>query len=520
MKSKSLFQVAGLIAAVTILSKFIGFARDVVIAKSYGATLVSDAYFYAYQIPALALILLGGLGGPFHTATIAYFSKAISDISGKPEAKVQNILNSFLTIVAIVFCVIAILIYFYSDNIVSLIASGASSELHHLASTQLKIMSPIILIGGIIGIFYGIANVYKEFLITSLSPSILSIVLISALLFFNNDSMGLILAWGTLFGAIGQLLIQLPIFFKSGFIYKPEFNIINPDMNKIGEILFPAMLGTTIGQINIYVDMFFASQLKEGAWSAIGYANRIFQFPTGVIITALLIPLFPMFSTFVGKRDWESLKSYFHQGLASLWFIAFPVFALILLFAQDGVKLLFERGAFNASDTLMVSEVLVYLSISIIPYVARDTITRIFYSFDDSRTPFYVAIFSIFIKTLMNFLLIKPFGIAGIALSTTIVTLVNAILLALLLKSKIKLDYLKFVQPLLKIITATVLMSIVLYYFNIYLLSLFNDDFIYLFIRLLIIAIIAVISYLGLGLLLRINSAQQLIAKAGKKVLK
>ncbi|MDD3150470.1 MAG: lipid II flippase MurJ, partial [Candidatus Gastranaerophilales bacterium] len=181
-----LFKTAGLIALITILSKFFGFARDIFIANQYGATLVSDAYFYAYQIPALALILLGGLNGPFHTATVAVFSKLLPENTTNPEEKIQKILNHFITTAGCFFFLLSILIFFFSENIIKLIASGATEELISLAAIQLKIMSPIILIGGIIGIFYGIANVCKEFVITSFSPTITSLFIIAGLFLFSG----------------------------------------------------------------------------------------------------------------------------------------------------------------------------------------------------------------------------------------------------------------------------------------------------------------------------------------------
>jgi putative peptidoglycan lipid II flippase len=517
MSNKTLFRIAGIIAVVTIFSKIIGFLRDVVTAQAYGATLVSDAYFYAYQIPALALILLGGLGGPFHTATVSFFSKTISDISKSPTYNIQSIFNTFVTVTALSFGLLSILIFLFSDQIIAAIASGAPTELHRLASVQLKIMSPVMLIGGVIGIFYGISNVYKEFFFTSLSPTVVSIVIIGAILIFKHDETGIILAWGTLIGALGQLLLQLPVFWKSGFNFKPELNLSGNSIAKIGEILFPAMLGTTIGQINIYIDMFFASRLESGAWSAVGYANRIFQFPVGIIITALLVPLFPMFSTYVGKKEWKSIKYYFHQGLNSLWFMAFPLFVFMTVFAQDGIRLLFQRGAFDAGDTLLVSEALVYLSISIIPYVARDTLTRVFYAFDDSRTPFFVALFSIIVKTVMNMLLVGPLGIGGITLSTTVVTLINALILGFFIKNKISLEFIKFIKPVSKIALASVLMGFITFFISKAIMILCPNNTVFLAIRLCLTAILGIIAYFIISLALKIDTAYLLIDKIKNK---
>lgn len=458
--SKSIFRIAGLIAVLTIISKFAGFLRDVFVAQAYGATSVSDAYFYAYQIPSLALILLGGLGGPFYTATVAVFSKIVTDVTKKPDETVKKTFYQFVTITALVFGVLSVLVYIFSDTIIGLIISQGTPELIKIASMQLKIMSPMILIGGVIGIYYGVANVYREFFYTSLSPLMASITIIFALIFLPNDKYGLILAYSTLVGAVFQLILQLPACFRVGLFYRPSFSFSSNEMRQLGEILFPAMLGTTVGQINVYIDMFFTSGLEEGAWSAVSYGNKIFQFPVGVITTAFLVPLFPMFSSFVGQKDFSSLKEYFHKGLNSLWFLSFPVFALMAIFSYDAIKFLFERGAFDADDTFLVSQALFFLSVSIIPYVARDALTRVFYAFNDSRTPFLIAILSIAVKSVMNFIFVKIFGVGGITLSTTIVTFFNMIMLGILIMPKINLEYAKFVKPLLKVSVSTFVMSV------------------------------------------------------------
>ena len=514
MKS-NLFKISLMIAAITILSKFAGFFRDVMIAKSYGATLVSDAYFYAQQFPALAIILLGGLGGPFHTATVAVFSKLIPSIDEKPSLKILKDYNSFVTLTGICFAILAILFWVFAPQIISIIAANGTIELKTLAASHLRVLSPLIFIGGIIGIFYGIANVYKEFFYTSLSPAILSIVVIITLAIFPNDLNGYVLVWATLIGGIGQLLFQLPVFFKAGFRYFPSFNFKSDSIKKIGEILFPAILGTTIGQINIYIDMFFTSSLQEGAWTAIAYANRVFQFPAGILITAMLVPLFPMFSKFVGDKDFSSLRKYFHDGLNSLFFLAFFLTMFILIFSQDIVTVLFQRGNFDTNATIMVSEALFFITLSLIPYMARDTVTRIFYAFDDSRTPFIVAMCSVAIKILMNFIFVRIYGIGGIMLSTTLVTIFNATLLSLLiLRKKVSLDYKGFIAPLIKMLFASLLTAGVCLGLNKFLVALHTEPtWLFLFVKLAILFIAGVIAYFIIALLLKLSIAKTVAQK-------
>jgi len=514
MKS-NLFKISLMIAAITILSKFAGFFRDVMIAKEFGATLVSDAYFYASQFPALAIVLLGGLGGPFHTATVAVFSKIISDIKAKPSQNVQKTFNSFVTLTGLCFAILALLFWIFAPQIISFIAANGSIELKTLAANHLRIMSPLIFIGGVIGIFYGISNVYKEFFYTSLSPAILSLTVIITLLIFPGDANGYVLVWATLIGGCGQLLFQLPVFIKSGFRYLPAFEFNSDSIKKIGEILFPAILGTTIGQINIYIDMFFTSSLQEGAWTAIAYANRVFQFPTGILITAMLVPLFPMFSRFVQDKDFSSLRKYFHDGLNSLFFMAFYLTTFILLFSQDIITVLFQRGNFDTAATIMVSEALFFITISLIPYMARDTITRVFYAFDDSKTPFVIAICSVAVKVLMNAIFVKTYGISGIMISTTAVTIFNAVVLGfLILKKKINLDYKGFLVPLTKMGLASLLTGSLCLCLNNFIVG-FNDQpsWLFLFVKLGVLFLIGGIVYFIISILLKLSIAKVVLKK-------
>ena len=296
-KSESLLKSASLIAVVIVISKLIGFLRDIVIANFYGAGLVSDSYFYAYQIPALALILLGGVGGPFHSAVVSVFSKLIPDGKESATEQLKKLFNTFLTSTLTVFIVLGILIFAFADVIMQIIISNGSPELIALASQQLRIMSPVFVIGGVVGIYYGVLVSYKKFMIPNISPILMSLAIILIVSLSKSYNNGVVLAAATTIGAICQFLFQLPKIKKLGFDFKPNFEIFNnPEYKNILELLFPAILSSTVGQIYIYVDMFFASSLEEGAWTSIGYANRIFQFPVGILVTAFLVPLFPLFS--------------------------------------------------------------------------------------------------------------------------------------------------------------------------------------------------------------------------------
>ena len=459
-KTTSILKAAWLIAVVTVISKLVGFLRDVVVANYYGASLASDAYFYAYQFPALAVTLLGGIGGPFHSATVAVFTKIVPGLKEKPPEVAEKLFNTFLTVSFVFFTILTLLCFFFAHPIMSVIISDGNAELINLASTHLKIMCPSLIIGGLIGIYYGILVTYKEFILPSLSPIVVSIVIIGTLIFTGGDKTGIVLATATVVGALCQLLLQMPKVRQIGYRIRPNFDILNnQNFKNILELLFPAVLSSTVGQIHIYVDMFFASSLQEGVWTSVGYANRIFQFPVGILVTAFLVPLFPIFSRLVGEGDFQGIKTYFNKGVGVLFFGAIPIIIGILVLGMDGVRLIFERGAFDGRATFMVTEALWFLSFSIIPYVFRDSITRVYYSFNDSATPFAIAFSSIVLKVFLNMLLINylHMGIGGITLSTSLVTLFNACLLGILISKKIKMDYGILFKNLFKMCVAGVI---------------------------------------------------------------
>ena len=523
-KSPSVLKAAWIIAVVTIVSKLIGFVRDIIIANYYGAAMVSDAYYYAYQIPSLSLILLGGVGGPFHSATVAIFSKLIPNLQEKPTEHVNKLYSTFMTATIIFFLALSVIMFIFPRQIMGLIISGGSPDMINLAATHLKIMTPLLVIGGIVGIYYGILIIYRQFMLPNLSPIIMSLAIIGVVIAAPSDQKGYALAWATTIGAILQLVIQYPNIRKLGYRLKPNFAFTNnPEFKEICELLFPAVLSSTVGQIHIYVDMFFTSSISEGAWTAIGYANRVFQFPVGILVTAFLVPLFPIFAKLVADKDYNGIKNYSNKGVGVLFFGAIPIIIGILVVGMDAVRLVFERGLFDEKATFMVTEALWFLSVSIIPYVFRDSITRVYYSFNDSKTPFVVAFSSIVLKLVLNYVLISKmhFGIGGITLSTSLVTLFNACVLGMFITKKMDMDYKSLFINLLKMVVAGVITGGICY-----LCAFEFDKFVHLakvpfeIIKITFIAVVCMIIYIPLNLLFKMEYAGELFNRLSAKLVR
>ena len=351
---------------------------------------------------------------------------------------------------------------------------------------------------------------------------VLSLVVIITISLAHNDKSGIVLACATTVGAVCQLLLQFPKLRQIGYRIRPNFDLINnKQFNNLTELLFPAILSSTIGQISIYIDMFFASTLAEGAWTSVVFANRIFQFPVGILVTAFLVPLFPIFSKLAGEGEqrYQDIRNYFNKGVGVLFFASIPMIILILTLAKDGVSLVFERGAFTSDAVLMVTEALCFLSFSILPYVFRDSVTRVYYAFNDSKTPFVIATSSIAIKAFLNWLLILKLnmGIAGITLSTSCVTLFNAVMLGLFIKKEIRLDYKPLFINFFKMLAAGAITLCTCFILSNMFNSVILPKYVFEGAKIIFITLVCLILYSGLNIIFKMEYAKELLARLARK---
>jgi putative peptidoglycan lipid II flippase len=201
-------------------------------------------------------------------------------------------------------------------------------------------------------------------------------------------------------------------------------------------MLWPAAFSTSIGQLTVYVDAFFALQ-EQAAWTAIVNSNRLVQLPLGILVTAMLVPMLPRFTQHVTEEKIDDLKDDLRQALRFMWFLALPMSAILLAIPLQIVQVLFMRGAFDEHSAALVTSALIFLVPSIFFYVARDLMTRVFYAYKDSQTPYRIAMIAIVVKGLLDWTFIQFMDrTAGISLATTVITIFNLSLLTWALKKK------------------------------------------------------------------------------------
>lgn len=447
-KAPRIAKTFGLVSSLTTISKGFGFLRDVIVLQAIGTSMIADAFNYATLLSGNILVLFGGIGGPFHQSANTVLGKRKDDPNlGKLVA--QLFLYTF-----IIMSIIAAVVWLLCPQIMGWVLQGADylAKVHHTPEyqkllavetvNQLRIMVPLITISGLLGLACGVSNAHGKNFAPSLAPIMASLSIIVAILLFKynhvpDDQAGIYLAVGALVGAVLQLFVQLPEMFmlklKWGLTLQPQ-----PGLRSYCDMLFPLALGTSIGQLMVYIDAFFCMQLQEGSWTAVLNANRLLQLPLGVLLIGMLVPLNNRFIDLLKENRVEDLKDTFRRGLRGLWFLSLPITAILVAIPGPIVQFLFERGRFDATSRELFVAVLLFSAPSMFFYVSRDMTGRVFYAFEDTKTPLYIGILSLcLVKPLSNYLLIGPLGLSGVALSTTIVTLFNFSLLWLFLIRKI-----------------------------------------------------------------------------------
>ena len=518
--AKSTKEIAFVVTLGTLLSKFGGMARQLVIAGAFGISASYDAYNYAFIIPSFFLVLLGGINGPLHNSMVTL-------LADKNKVDSRLFISSINNILTLILLLISFFIFFSSDLIINLVGPNLTPEIKYMASHQLRIMAPIIFLSGLIGIGFGSLNANKVFFITSISPLISSLIIIIAISNFwinkgNTNELyqldvkgGIILAKATFIGALSQYLIQIPFLIKKG-IFAISFSIKTKysEIKRAWRMIAPASLSSGMIQINVFTDLFFASKIM-GAAAALSYANFIVQAPLGIISNTILIPLLPVFVSLRARENHLKLIKKIHQGLilssTSMVFAA----SIFISLSTPIVMLIYGRGSFDQNAIDIVSKLLIAYGIGMPFYLFRDLLVRVFYGIEDAKTPFRISIIAILLNLFFDWFLLggsTPWGdlsplnlgVNGLVYSTTFVNFFACMLLLLKLNNKLdNLNLYKILSQNLKIILIGLIsgFSSFLIFKIIYLpYGLLN-----LFFRILIPSGISLVIFYCLAILLRID---------------
>jgi putative peptidoglycan lipid II flippase len=440
--SRSFAGIAGIVAAATLISKVFGLVRQQAIAAAFGVGAAATAYSYAYIIPGFLLILLGGVNGPLHSAIVSVLAK-------RKQEEAAPLVETVTTLVGGLLLLVTFAQIFFADAIVDLVGHGLGETTRAIAIQQIRIMAPMALFSGLIGIGFGTLNAANQYWLLSISPILSSITVVAGVAFLTmqlgKDIIkpeyafigGMVLAWGTLAGAILQWLVQLIVQWRLGLgTLRLRFDFKSPGVQEVIKVMTPATISSGMMPINVATDLYFASPIP-GAAAGFNYANLLVQTPLGIISNIILLPLLPIFAKLAAPENWHELKRRIRQGLLLTAFTMLPLGALMIALSVPIVQVIYERGAFKQDATQLVSSLLVAYGIGMFAYLGRDVLVRVFYALGDGQTPFRISIFNILLNAGLDWFLVKPFGAPGLVLATVGVNCSSILMLLWLLDRKL-----------------------------------------------------------------------------------
>lgn len=445
--TRSLAGIAGIVALATLISKLFGLVRQQAIAAAFGVGIAADAYYYAYIIPGFLLILLGGINGPFHSAIVSVLAK-------RQKSEAAPLVESITTLVGGILLLVTVALILFAGNFIDLVAPGLSqvengAAIRQIAIQQLQIMAPMAVMAGLIGIGFGTLNAADMYWLPSVSPLFSSITVIGGLWLLAlqlgpeitdpnyAQRGGMVLAIGTLAGAILQWLVQLGAQWRAGLgKLRLRFDWKQPGVQDVLKVMGPATLSSGMLHINVYTDLFFASFIPQAA-AAMNYAGLLVQTPLGIISNMILVPLLPVFSRLAAPEHWPELKLRIRQGMLLTALTMLPLSALMVTLAIPIVRVVYERYAFDQNASQLVASVLMAYGVGMFVYLGRDVLVRVFYALGDGETPFRISMVNILVNALLDYILVKPFGAAGLVLATVTVNLTSTIALLWLLDRRL-----------------------------------------------------------------------------------
>ena len=442
--SRKLLKSTAIVSIMTILSRVLGFVRDMVLAQVFGAKAATDAFFVAFKIPNFMRRLFAE--GAFSQSFVPVLSecKASGD-----EAAVKDLVNHvtgtlgllLLSITAIGILLAPVLIMIFAPGFI--LAQGP--EQADMASTMLKITFPYLLFISLTALAGGILNTYGHFAVPAFTPVLLNLCMIGAALWLSPqmDKPVMALAWGVLAAGLAQLLFQLPFLLRIRMLPRPRLSRDHEGVKKIMKLMLPAIFGSSVAQINLLLDTVIASFLAAGSVSWLYYSDRLVEFPLGVFGIALATVILPSLSSRHAEKSPEMFSIILDWALRWGLLVGIPATAGLFMLASPIIMTLFQYGEFGEDAVMMTSLSLMAYSLGLVGFIQVKVLVPGFFSRQDSRTPVRIGVIAMVTNMLLNIVIVVPMAMsgataphAGLALATSFSAIINATLLFRELRKK------------------------------------------------------------------------------------
>ena len=431
----SVVKSAGVIGVATFSSRILGFIRDMVLARLFGATPAADAFFIAFRIPSLLreLFAEGSMSSAFIPVFTEYRTTRSKQDTWELASAVFTTLLTIVTFVTIVGMVVA-------PWLVQLLAPGFQENPDKLALTTLlaRIMFPYLLFVSLAALAMGILNSVRAFAAPAFSPLFLNVfIIVGALLvspLLQEPIIGV--AIGVVAGGAAQFAMQLPSLKLRGLLFGFRFDPGHPGLRRIGTLMVPSLLGLSVTQVNLTVSTVLGSFFTGGP-TYLFYGMRLIQFPLGIFGVALAMAILPTLSSQAARGAMDELRTTLGFGLRMILFIIVPAMVGLILLRTPIVHLFFEHGTFTAQDTAATAFVVLCYASGLWAFGGVRIIVAAFYSLQDTKTPAVSAAIAVAANILLSLLLMRPLGAAGLAFATALAAMVNGGILVAVLNRRL-----------------------------------------------------------------------------------
>ncbi len=424
----NLLRALATVSGMTLLSRILGFVRDFVIARSFGAGLATDAFFVAFRLPNLLRRMFAE--GAFSQAFVPILAE-YKNRQGPEETR--RLVDRVATALALAVALVALLGAIAAPAIVWISAPGFRAEPDKFALTVelTRITFPYILFMSLVAFAGGILNTWSRFAIPAFTPVLLNVSFIAMALFAAPyfDPPVLVLGWAVFLGGVLQVALQVRPLARLGMLPRFDLALSDPGVRRIAKLMAPALLGVSVSQVSLLINTIFASFLESGSVSWLYYADRLMEFPAGLLGVALGTILLPSLSKLHAGEDRDGFSSLLDWGLRLTLLLTLPAALALALLAVPLIATLFHHGAFGAEDVMQTRLALVAYSVGLTGLILVKILAPGFYARQDIRTPVKIAVVTLVATQVMNLAFIVPLRHAGLALSIGLASLLNAGLL-------------------------------------------------------------------------------------------
>jgi putative peptidoglycan lipid II flippase len=423
------------VSSMTLLSRILGFVRDFFIARVFGAGLATDAFFVAFRIPNLLRRMFAE--GAFSQA----FVPILAEVRNRETpAATRTLVDSVSTALFLALLLTAALGMLLAPLVVYVSAPGFAAEpgKFELTVTMLRITFPYIVFISLVAMAAGVLNTWSRFSVPAFTPVLLNVSFIAGAAFFagNFHPPVLVLAWAVSVGGALQLAFQLPFLRSIGMLPRWRFDLGHPGVRRVLKLMGPAVFGVSVSQVSLLINTIFASFLVTGSVSWLYYADRLMEFPAGVLGAALGTILLPSLSKHHASGAPEAYSRLMDWGLRVTLLLALPAAAALAVLAMPLIATLFHYGRFTAQDAWMTREALVAYSLGLVGMILVKILAPGFYARQNVVTPVKIGLVTLAATQAMNLAFIGTLKHAGLALAIGLGACMNALLLYLMLRKQ------------------------------------------------------------------------------------